>query len=113
MNCYNHQNDSAIGICKNCCKGLCAKCASDVGNGLACKNKCEVEVEQVNIMINRGKRVYKSISATFTVYVAMGTSFIAWGIVEGKPLSIIFAALGSVFVFVGIYNLRNNMIKKN
>lgn len=31
-------------------------CLSDVGNGVACKGKCETEVQQINELINRGKK---------------------------------------------------------
>ena len=48
MNCYRHQENSAIGICKSCMKGLCPTCAVEVGNSLACKNSCEENVRKIN-----------------------------------------------------------------
>ena len=44
MNCFNHPNIPAVGICKYCQKGLCMECALDLGHGIACKNHRE-EVE--------------------------------------------------------------------
>jgi hypothetical protein len=41
MNCFRHQDSSAVGLCKTCFKAVCPECAADVGNGLACKNSCE------------------------------------------------------------------------
>lgn len=55
MNCFYHQSVTAIGICKNCYKGLCEDCAIDVGNGLACKEHCESEVELLNKVLDRSK----------------------------------------------------------
>jgi hypothetical protein len=48
MNCYHHQDKAAIGICKSCMKGVCSECATEIGNGLACKNSCENEVMLIN-----------------------------------------------------------------
>ncbi len=41
MNCFNHPNVPAVGICKYCHKGLCMECAIDLGHGIACKNHRE------------------------------------------------------------------------
>ncbi len=45
MRCFYHPQAVAVGLCKNCGKGLCPECAVDVQHGLACKNKCEIKVE--------------------------------------------------------------------
>ena len=45
MNCFNHPDVPAVGMCKYCQKGLCKTCAFDSGHGIACKNhRDEVEV---------------------------------------------------------------------
>jgi hypothetical protein len=54
MKCFYHPQIDAVAICKNCSKGICFECAVDVGNGVACKGKCEAEVQAVNQMIQRG-----------------------------------------------------------
>ena len=51
MKCYSHQDIDAIAICKNCHRGLCEDCASNVGNGQACRNRCEDEVEFINKLL--------------------------------------------------------------
>ena len=58
MNCYQHPNNSAVGICKTCFKAVCAECAVDVGNGLACKNSCEEKVRELNEMWERSAKIY-------------------------------------------------------
>ncbi len=59
MNCFYHPQSVAVGICRNCQKGLCVECAVDLKNGLACKNKCEGEVTDVISMIQRNKKAYE------------------------------------------------------
>jgi hypothetical protein len=55
MNCYYHQTVPAVGICKNCYRGLCAECAVEVTNGLACRDRCVAEVETLNMVMERSK----------------------------------------------------------
>lgn len=42
MKCFRHRESEALGICKNCSKGLCSGCLVDLNNGIACKNACAV-----------------------------------------------------------------------
>jgi len=84
MNCFYHPQVVAIAICKNCNKGLCGDCASDVGNGMACKNKCESEVRAINELVNRGKTAYQK---TGNFAAAIGAFFIICGLL----------ALGAMF----------------
>ena len=58
MNCYRHPNISAVGICKTCFKAVCPECATDVGNGLACKGSCEEKVLELNEMWERSAKIY-------------------------------------------------------
>ena len=45
MNCFNHRNIPAIGLCKSCGKGLCEDCAAELATGIACKAACENAVD--------------------------------------------------------------------
>ena len=58
MNCFSHQDSPAIGICKACQKAVCASCTIDTGRGLACSDDCREEVLALNLMTDRGKRIY-------------------------------------------------------
>jgi len=58
MDCYRHSNISAVGLCKTCFKAVCPDCASDVGNGLACKGSCEEKVLELNEVWERSAKIY-------------------------------------------------------
>ncbi len=47
MNCFNHQDKPAVGLCQSCGKGLCEACLAELPNGLACKGSCE---KQANVL---------------------------------------------------------------
>jgi hypothetical protein len=47
MRCFYHQDKEAVGLCKSCAKGVCAECAVDLGNALACRNRCEERAQSV------------------------------------------------------------------
>lgn len=77
MNCFYHPQTVAVAVCKNCSKGLCSDCAVDVGNGMACKNKCEPEVRAMNEIITRSKTAYQK---TGNFAAAVGGLFIICGL---------------------------------
>lgn len=58
MKCFHHPQVDAVAICKNCHKGLCADCAADLGNGVACKGRCEAEVAALSDLQQRNKTAY-------------------------------------------------------
>jgi hypothetical protein len=87
VKCFYHPQVDAVAICKNCSKGICMDCISDVGNGVACKGKCEAEVQAVNQMIQLGikrKNVtgnyYKKITVLWSLIslAAFVTSLLLW-----------------------------------
>ncbi|WP_386069165.1 hypothetical protein ACFJIW_03730 [Tahibacter sp. UC22_41] len=41
MECFEHENASAVGVCKSCGKGVCRVCAIPVERGLACSPDCQ------------------------------------------------------------------------
>jgi hypothetical protein len=55
MNCFNHRERPALGLCKSCGKGLCEDCLIEVPNGLACRNKCEERANCINAIADRNK----------------------------------------------------------
>jgi hypothetical protein len=56
MKCFYHRDRDAIGNCKSCGKGLCDDCQTDLGRGLACKNRCEENVRGLISLIEHNVR---------------------------------------------------------
>ena len=54
MRCFYHPEAEAVGLCKNCYKGVCRGCA-EVTNGVACKSRCEAEVTALNRLLEQSK----------------------------------------------------------
>jgi hypothetical protein len=48
MKCFIHQERDAVGICSACMRGVCTECAADLGRGLACKGRCELELRRIH-----------------------------------------------------------------
>ena len=99
MNCFYHPQTVAVAVCKNCSKGLCGDCASDVGNGMACKNKCEPEVRAMNEIITRSKTAYQK---TGNFAAAIGGFFIICGLVA---VAAMFIARDPALLVVGSFVL--------
>jgi len=57
MKCFNHPQSDAVGTCKHCQRGLCHECASEREGGLACRGRCETQVDAVNALIRRNIQV--------------------------------------------------------
>lgn len=58
MECYTHQQNNAVGICKSCHKAVCRNCAIELQNGLACSEECEAYVDELNQMVERSFKIY-------------------------------------------------------
>jgi hypothetical protein len=89
MKCFAHQHSDAVGLCKNCQKGICSACAIDTGDGVACSDSCAALVKQVSsllrssaaaIRINRGGGAY--VMPAFLV--VLGLIFVAEPLITGR-----------------------------
>ena len=113
MKCFYHHERDAIGTCKSCQRGLCAECAVEFPQGLACRSRCEEDVKGIIRMIQnsisvsptasslvRASRRTGVISAMF--YMVIGALFAGWGVREHLSLII---ALGAAFIGFGIITL--------
>ena len=65
MNCYNHHSVPAVAICKNCSKGLCPDCLTEIKNGIACTSTCIDNVKLLNSLIDRNKNATKRTVAIY------------------------------------------------
>jgi hypothetical protein len=114
MRCFNHSENRAVGLCKNCLKGVCPDCLSDTGNGLACKTACEERVKALDdyndLAMTQGLKsltyIQKSGKGTSLFALILGVLFIIGGLflVPSKLwlLGIFNCLLGGMFVFQGL-----------
>ncbi len=57
MKCFYHAAADAVGSCKHCHRGVCRDCAAERDGGIACRGRCEGQVDQVNALIQRNIQV--------------------------------------------------------
>lgn len=114
MNCYQHHQTVAVGLCKNCSRGLCLDCAHDAGFGLACKDRCEAEVKSLSQVIARNISAYGKTAAIYNraavLYGLMGLMFLLFAVFILNDLTEIrylFYAVGGVFFFGAVLQLIN------
>ena len=105
MNCYCHPNQPAVGICKHCQRGLCMDCAAEVDDSLACKDRHEEQVGEINQLLERNllqaKRVGSSYRRNAVFYFLSGTLFAGFGLYQLR-----FAGLQALFLlFIGLFLL--------
>lgn len=115
MKCFYHPQADAVGVCKNCQRGLCPECYAEVEHGLACKNRCEQRVIVTDILVSRSivalQKAPRSYLLTVLVFVSMGILLLALGISTSstaRDSSIVFLyyLAGLVFLGVGLYWFR-------
>lgn len=116
MKCFYHPEADAIAICKNCNRGLCTACATDLGNGLACKGRCEAEVQSLLEVQQRAKTGYQKAAGAagrMALWMAlMGVMFLAVGLLTLKsagPVMLVFGLfflLGAAFQYVSARRFR-------
>ena len=115
MKCYYHSDRDAVGTCKSCGKGLCPECAVDLGKGLACRDRCEVDANAVIELIEQNIRMspkadqamnaalgIRARAAMFNLVI--GAVFVLWGLTDPDRL-IFVVILGGCFWVYATYSL--------
>jgi hypothetical protein len=102
MQCFLHPNDSAVGICKSCGKGICRACAIQVDRGLACSDACKPFVESLSKLQQTTIRNIGLISAQRLIQPLFAAVFLATGfyllVISGsEPFVWFLLAGGGVF----------------
>ena len=66
MQCFYHPDQSAIGTCKVCSKGICGACAADLDHAIACKDKHEQRAIEIDFIVAKSaKALYSSKNMTW------------------------------------------------
>jgi hypothetical protein len=106
MKCFNHKDVDAVGICKNCNRGLCHDCLIDIKYGIACKNGCADEVIAVEKLIQRNintsSKKYNMVTPVFLMLI--GVLFIYTGWQDEKTRKFIIPS-GLIMLAFGIIRL--------
>jgi hypothetical protein len=111
MNCYYSLEKPAIGICKSCGRGISMEFATDVGNGLACKDHCEERVKTLNLIVDRNSAVLavanKHLKGNMFFMVLLGLIFASLGVYSATHsksgvFGYAFVAMGVAFIVRGI-----------
>ncbi|MBY0501175.1 MAG: hypothetical protein K2P93_04150 [Alphaproteobacteria bacterium] len=114
MHCYNHQKKEAIGLCRNCFKGLCQECCQKSEDYLACSENCAQKVYEVEEMNERAKNIYgvgkyakrPRLSLSVLLFFCLGILFAFWGVSDMihyndyfSSYNIFIVSLGVLFLF--------------
>jgi hypothetical protein len=106
MNCYNHPETSAVGMCVSCNKGICKACADDTKNDLTC-SFCSTLVP------SKRSAAQKSSSALYITerksygrpvfLMAFGIIYVVMFVLSGRRNDYFTLSLGVLFVIYGGY----------
>jgi sulfite exporter TauE/SafE len=98
-------------VCKYCQRGLCVECAAVIDDVLACKNRHEEEVHQLEQLTARNlfqsKRVKSVYMRNATFYTLVGVAFAGFGIWQLNWLGLqaaLFILLGVFLLYAAIAN---------
>ena len=100
MQCYNHSNNCAIGVCTVCGRGLCGECTASSGSVIVCKNTCsDGQSSSDNLYAKLQKKFAGIFAITALMYLLNGMILLIAGFTFRTLLGIyIIIPLGIVFM---------------
>ena len=109
MRCFNHPTVDALGSCRHCARGLCRECIAEVNGLVACKSRCEKDVEEGYKVLLRSRTVHAKqallMQRNAAIYVIFGAILI---FTSGGPLDSAFGrvlfAIGALFIGMGVWS---------
>jgi hypothetical protein len=102
VNCFNHPDVPAVGICKYCQKGLCLECAVDLEHGIACRNHRVEVTALMNIHSGQPYNDERAVQKTVMLYRLFSRVFLCIGISMAIGGYFIGSIGGFVLIFAGI-----------
>ncbi|MBP7729695.1 MAG: hypothetical protein KA112_03670 [Alphaproteobacteria bacterium] len=96
MHCYNHLPLEAIGLCRNCFKGLCQDCCKKDEQYLVCSESCAQRVKDMEEMNERALYIYGIGKYATKRRFPLHIIFVIW-----------FFCLGAFLTFLGISDMVN------
>lgn len=112
MQCFTHHEKPAVGLCKCCGKGLCADCAVDLGEGLACSSHKDNVAEMIELVnnskkINKGGRVTTWIISSF--FIVLGAIYVGIDLFANEHIDYFTLSLGGILMLFGMVILIRNL----
>lgn len=106
MQCFNHSQHPAVGLCKCCSRGLCSACASDLGHGLACRDRHEAQVEAMNMVIEKNARIYAAAPKNILIgplfFLLLGLLFAGFGYARAGGVTDLPFLTGIAFIIFSV-----------
>ena len=123
MKCFYHPEADAVAICKNCSRGLCRECVVDVKNGIACKDRCEEDVNALVKLVDHhveamaseerllGSRGRNALYSAL-IYIVVGILFIVWsrGSLYYTPHASMILIIGICLIAFGVLNIGRAVV---
>ena len=111
VNCYYHPETTAVGLCKYCQRGLCATCAAQAGESLACQQRHEEQVRTMETLYQRNvlqsKRVGSDYVRNTIFYGAVGILFVVFGYSQLNWLglqAVVYLLIGLALLWAALAN---------
>jgi hypothetical protein len=113
MNCFNHRDKPAIGLCRSCLKALCEDCLAELTDGLACKGVCGARVNMINRTLDSNAQIVDAArrqnrgAGIFTTL--FGIAFAVFGVWayfgQSGFLACLLGAFAAVMIVAGVVRL--------
>lgn len=112
MLCYYHPERQAVGVCKQCGRGLCNDCAALIDDSLACRDRHEQQVRGLNLVTQRGilqaERLGSGYLRNAVFYGLVGILFAGFGAMQYRFLglqAVFFVLIGLFLLYAALANL--------
>ena len=105
---YFYSGADAVGICKSCGRGLALPFAREFPKGLACRDRCEAEVERLIRAseaapgAHAGSSANAAVSGVFSILAGGGFIYFTGGFGSGLNLT---SFMGGAFILFGLYSV--------
>ncbi|HEY5903007.1 MAG TPA: hypothetical protein VIU39_10670 [Anaerolineales bacterium] len=111
MKCCYHPDRDSVGLCKYCQRGLCEECAALVDDVLACRDRHEQQVRNLEQLTARSlvqsRRAASAYVRNAVFYGLVGLLFAAFGALQLRFLgmqALFFMLIGSFLLYAAIAN---------
>jgi hypothetical protein len=110
MHCFTHADATARGICKSCQRALCIGCMAEVGKSVACKERCEKDVEALDEMLSQSIKTvqtpgFEQMLHTATASLTESEQSLRTSKASLRSSELLNVALGMLFVGYALYQL--------